>query len=403
VTVRADVSSSSARRQLLDVAARLWPEPAVASLRRHSSQTAQEWLVVPSLRQPRWLLPADNKAAAQALERHDLGQRRQLLPALLASLYRRAPLARLPLARVSVESHAGPHTIEAELSHLLGTAVDVCVRLGRSRQDRALVLRAIDQSGRTLGFVKMATTAEGERALRSEAANLERIASNDISPVIAPALIALDTWNGHLMLVMSALLPPEPGKQRTDVPEAAMLRFAASSGTARLPLQDSPFVARLRDGITSLPDDDRARSVLEAAFARLLERYGERQLTIGCWHGDWVPWNVAWAQEGVQLWDWEHYREGVPVGWDWLHFHAQQLRNRQATSEHSEDQWLAASRAYLRDAVAADADDAAALILSYLLEVNVRYRLDRRGARAAPMRQGWGPALLDRLIHEACR
>jgi hypothetical protein len=53
--------------------------------------------------------------------------------------------------------------------------------------------------------------------------------------------------------------------------------------------------------------------------------------------------------------------------------------------------------------VDADADDAAALILSYLLEVNVRYRLDRRGARAAPMRQGWGPALLDRLIHEACR
>ena len=29
----------------------------------------------------------------------------------------------------------------------------------------------------------------------------------------------------------------------------------------------------------------------------------------------------------VLLWDWEHYEEGVPVGFDALHFRGQQLRN----------------------------------------------------------------------------
>jgi hypothetical protein len=40
----------------------------------------------------------------------------------------------------------------------------------------------------------------------------------------------------------------------------------------------------------------------------------------GSWHGDWGPWNMAWAGERVRLWDWERFTRGVPYGFDALHY-----------------------------------------------------------------------------------
>ncbi|MDQ4037768.1 MAG: hypothetical protein M3313_05335, partial [Actinomycetota bacterium] len=43
-------------------------------------------------------------------------------------------------------------------------------------------------------------------------------------------------------------------------------------------------------------------------------------LDFAAWHGDWSPWNMAWRGRRVQLWDWERFESGVPVGMDRTHY-----------------------------------------------------------------------------------
>jgi hypothetical protein len=68
---------------------------------------------------------------------------------------------------------------------------------------------------------------------------------------------------------------------------------------------------------------------------------------------------------------------------------------------HIEDEWLDSSRSVLLETVTPDGDVADAVILAYLLEVNVRYLQDRSGHSDTAVRLGWGLPLLDRLTRAA--
>jgi hypothetical protein len=73
--------------------------------------------------------------------------------------------------------------------------------------------------------------------------------------------------------------------------------------------------------------DQKARVSATRDAARLVhlaglveERYGEEELAFGFWHGDWAPWNMAWREGRVAIWDWERSSRSVPVGLDAAHF-----------------------------------------------------------------------------------
>jgi hypothetical protein len=64
----------------------------------------------------------------------------------------------------------------------------------------------------------------------------------------------------------------------------------------------------------------RAYPALQAAFAWLVKRLGQRELTLGWAHRDFAPWNTR--RKGGKLWvlDWEMARPSRPPGYDLLHF-----------------------------------------------------------------------------------
>ena len=84
-------------------------------------------------------------------------------------------------------------------------------------------------------------------------------------------------------------------------------------------LDDTPWWDRTI-AQAELISDPHQRRTYRAAAERLVDLSGDRLWAIGAWHGDWTSWNMAWRGARVQVWDWERFQTGVPVGLDRYHY-----------------------------------------------------------------------------------
>jgi hypothetical protein len=388
---------------LLEVAGRLWPAPATVQLVRDARQparVARDWLILPSLGKPWLLLPAWSATAADALLRDDHGQRSPQIVHALAVLHRQRMLARIPLPRLRVSSPGTVDTIETELTRILHKSSDVVVRLGRRRWNRSVVLRPLDAAGRTLAYVKSAASQSGVDALRREREHLRRVATLGPRLVEWPEVLHHGSWRDLDLLALSPLIGDGSTKNRSRAPSAAMRALALSAERGRQPVAETDLSNKLAGDIQRLSHSEQ-RSRLRSAVDLTMSRLGQVKVPIGCWHGDWVPWNMTSHGDRVLLWDWEHFAEGVPIGLDGVHYRAQQLRMFKGTDRRVEDRWVREATEWLLNTFQLSTPQIRATILAYLLEVNVRYLRDREeDPRGIPPREGWGLPLIDRLTAE---
>ena len=211
--------------------------------------------------------------------------------------------------------------------------------------------------------------------------------------VSAPSLLHEGNWAGRHLLVMSAV-DGQPMPATDELPVAPMRRLAEAAGTVESTLGESDFLARLRADVEQVREKA-VRDALADHLDVIAARFGDQTLRFGAWHGDWVPWNMARHGDEVLLWDWEHYEEGVPVGFDALHFRGQQLRNADRKHlDRGEETWWAERRSLLaRLDVPAEAADLTAVL--YLLRVNVRFVIEGQSDQdVSPRRVGWALPLL---------
>jgi hypothetical protein len=130
-----------------------------------------------------------------------------------------------------------------------------------------------------------------------------------------------------------------------------------------------------------------ARAILMNALQSLEESSGHVTLEFGRWHGDWVPWNMIATASNLRLWDWEHVEDDVPIGFDVLHYRAQQLRNAsQPTAlSRAEQVWLNEAPALLTH-MGLQPSQAACTVSCYLVKINTRYlRETQRGPAPAEL------------------
>ncbi len=121
---------------------------------------------------------------------------------------------------------------------------------------------------------------------------------------------------------MSALpVPAKPAIRRPVAvpPGKAMREFTRAFAEPGQLVASSALMTRLRTDIAEITDEATA-STYRAALDRIAQRYPHTVLDFAAWHGDWSPWNMAWRDRKVQLWDWERFKTGVPVGMDRLHY-----------------------------------------------------------------------------------
>jgi hypothetical protein len=361
-----------------------WTAPATAALVRRGEavppdhDVLDELLLIPSSRRPRLLVPAGRPAAAaesvrrysQALEWHE-----RVVRVVLAAGLRTGVLDRLVPDRLRVTVPDAERelvtSLQAEVGRVLGRAVVLSLGVGTPRANRKPVLQAISSDGEALAFVKLGDTAVTRELLRAEAGALGRLAERPPAVLRVPRALHLGEWNGIELLVQSALrTPPYLTHRRSSVPHAAMRALVSAFDAGRGPALDSPAWRRIVTAPAEVTDPARA-ALFAAAVTSAADRLEGVVLAQGAWHGDWTPWNMAWVRDEVRIWDWERFAEGVPVGFDALHY-ALAARARRRP-------WDEALSTTLRDAsrlvapLGVPAAEGGAVALLYLLDLCRRY------------------------------
>lgn len=373
-----------------------WAAPSRAELIRRNAplpagqHELAEFLLLPSARRPRLLVPAKApRAAAESVRRfsHALGPGERLVRMALTGALRTGILDRVvpdririmaPLTGQSVDS------LQAHVSGVLGEPAVLSLGVGTARANRKPVLEAISRSGRALAFVKLGDHDVTRSLLADEAAALRTLSGTSPAGLEVPQLIGFGEWNDLGVLIQSALpTSPWPGHRRSTLPFAAMRSLADAFSTGRLPIARSPWWQRVSSDAAHIADDVRAKLFMQAADA-IRDRMDDCQLRHTAWHGDWTPWNMAWSGGRVRIWDWERFALGVPAGFDPLHYLlAQQMVKMPWTQALNAVRGMAP--AAVRQ-VGVAPGESRLVFWAYLIELSRRYLLAAAPSTGAPLR-----------------
>lgn len=321
----ADAPGHWAGHPLLDTVASLWPTARVSIAPGRRGPGAKELIYVPNSDEPRLLVPAGHRrASAAALLRfnHYLPLRERLRRVIAAGGLRVGAERLLAHRIVVMESEAAPDSIETYLSGVLGQEVVVSLGIGLTRASQKPVLQAFHPSGRCLAFVKIGDTEPTRDLVRVEAEALRLIGQVRWSSLLVPKLIHVGSWHSFEVLVISPLhVPAKPAIRRpvSVPPIKAMRELGRVFSEGDQLVAASGLMRRLRASVPGIADEATASTYIDA-LDRIAARYPHTVLEYAAWHGDWSPWNMAWRRRRVQLWDWERFDTGVPVGMDRIHY-----------------------------------------------------------------------------------
>jgi hypothetical protein len=288
------------------------------------------WGVLPDRRHPRVLVPlASRRAAAEAVRQYSDGmtQRARLAKAAVG-LGLRSGALQWWLRRRDLLVHAvgppagtllGDHVVEA----LGRTDLAAAIVLGPVRPNRKPVVQLLGADGRPVGYMKVGWNDLTRRLVRSEADTLRRLARAGPGTFTAPVLLHQGRWQG-LDVTISSALPHRlwrRGRRYALPPLAVSREIAALGGIRTVELAGSPWWAGLRRRLAPVRQaaTGRAAGVLDATLERL-EPSAATRLAFATWHGDWGPWNLRSTPDRLLVWDWERSGDGVPFGFDLLHF-----------------------------------------------------------------------------------
>jgi hypothetical protein len=297
------------------------------------------WGVLPDRQHPRVLVPLSSPRAAAASMRQysdGMGQFARLARALVGLGLRSGAvqwgLRRRGLTvRLGAIAGDGPASdgclLPDHVANVLGRDdLESAIVLGPLRPNRKPVVQLLSRNGEVVAYMKVGWNDLTRRLVRNEAAMLARLADRAPQTFQPPRLLHHGRWEGLEIVICSALPHRFLRRGRRDgLPPLAVSREIADlGGTRRTALGASPY---WRDLLSRLQvvrgrGTDRSRELLAVA-QELVAARAETRLLFGTWHGDWGPWNTRAAGDRLLVWDWERSGDGVPVGFDVIHFYYQ--------------------------------------------------------------------------------
>lgn len=383
------------------IAAALWPGARLRAAGRDA-----RYLAGSSVAEPRFLLPADRRAAESVL-RHfrNGGSRSARLKVGLVRAALRTTGGRPALQGLAVVDGDEADTIETWVDDLLGPGTSLGIQLGPPRANRKPILQVLGPNGGPLAVGKVGTTPLTSHLVATEAAALTALTAHPVSGVVTPRLVHHGAFHQAGIVVMSHLpLRHATGQVDERRRVGAMVAVARSLGTHALPPCDAPWLADLRHRATSVAPEPVRASLLRYLDALADPRTHGEPWELGCWHGDWTNWNMAALGDDVLVWDWERFATHVPLGWDAFH-HALRLDIAARGPVPAVARSLIDRAPGLLAPFGVDPHLAPDVAAAYLVEIAVRYSSDGQraaGGRSAHVEE-WVVPVLDTLTEGARR
>lgn len=354
------------------------------------------FLGVPFGEDARFLLPAGRAVSAAALRhsRRPLDVRSRMKSAAVVAALRTG-IVRRATSGWEVRPSASGDSINTLLAEVVGRPVVIGIALGPHRANRKPVLQVLTEDGELLAIAKVGLNPLTRSLAVTESAALTMLGQNPPTSFEAPEQLHFGYWNGHTVLVQSALgLLGAPTKIDPVVRDAAMCELARIEGVRSTTWRESKYAQRLATR-NAARDDTRLADSIRQAIAGLMQ--SDKAVLFGAWHGDWTAWNMAVRSGRALVWDWERFEVDVPLGFDALHYAFMRLLRSSPTPETAGTDLVERSGRLVRPFGVPEADGEQ-IALAYLLDLATRYLADGQedfGAQGGKV-GAWLMPVLDR-------
>ncbi len=309
-------------------------------------RSVETWRVFPDRRAPRALLPVEARAARAGLMSHNrlrspaVAATRMLATAALGPLYvlqGRRSLLRLSVPHEIDDDAVDDAVITRHLRRQIPGARWTAISLRDFHPRAKPTVQILGDHGSVLAFAKVASDPATGQRVRREADLLDAIApavDRPGSPVRLPALIAQGSCGPFTYSVVEPLPAEvyrveEADRDRVLRPLMTLSSAIGGSGGARQPLSGTTL---WHDVMARVASAQPARGLrldllvtLNQLVATVRELDGATPAAVGAYHGDWVPWNMAWQDGGpsgsvptLWVWDLEYGSRSGPIGLDAL-------------------------------------------------------------------------------------
>ncbi len=370
--------------QLAGLLDELGLDPHRCRLTRRPARGAAAYLCLPAPDRPQLLVPERRWAGPMLVDRRARGTRGRLAKQGLARALGTGILGRLPVRRLVVDD---PRLDELATWLTDSPGAVVGVLTGPPRANRKPVLRVFTSDGTTIGYAKVGATALAAELVRHEARALADLAEADLATLRVPRVVRSGSWRGRDLLLTSPLAAVE--RQPSRLPVAATRTLFGLHATQDRPLgASSVFTVGAGSELTGP-----AATELHRLAGRLEAALGDRLLPLGAAHGDWTPWNMAWTDGVLEVWDWERFATDLPAGHDVIHFEASRV---QAADPSAGEQRLLTELPDRLAECGLDPGLTHELLALYLLVIGRRYAADltRQPAASVSTRLDWVVRLL---------
>lgn len=268
---------------------------------------------LPSVRDPQVFLPVDRRiSAVRVLARRFGGRslRRRVETVAVSGAILLGVSTYLPLWRTKLDDSDAFSGLHGWLSETIYEPYRVSlVVIGPRRANRKPVAFIVDAHNELIAVAKFGYNEVTRPLVRHEARALARVASSLVGHVHVPSLIGASRI-GDIEVMAMRQLPPLEGKRQVSCAElvSVVRAISASGGPPRSELSSLLGHPRMR------PLADMASMIDEAST----------KAPVGAIHGDFHTGNIGIAQDQRPVvWDWERWSDGVPIGFDLLHYNLQ--------------------------------------------------------------------------------
>jgi hypothetical protein len=296
----------------------------------------EQYAVMPRVESARILVPVGRRiASASLLAYNQLRSPRTRLLKRATALVFRAGLGRMAARdrlTVCVREHLDVDALEgalllAHLARRLSTGPLVAaVGVSVPAPNRKPTVQLFDRVGRPVGYVKVGWNDYTRELVRHETTVLTSLTSiaGDRAPR-RPAVIDSGEWNGLELLTTAPLPATVTAQPPSGWPDLDLTLTVGDWGTVYDgPLAGSTYLARLRAELALAADHGSLTGAdLEDTTSylnRLADTSGDVSLRFAAWHGDWSSWNLGTSGGQSWVWDWEHFGNDAPLGFDLVHY-----------------------------------------------------------------------------------